>query len=64
MLNAQSAFSSLWSNAFCLMLTYRKLGIHRRMDSASVLSIDTEPSRVHEMVLEVRWWRGRFWGRY
>ena len=46
MLNAQSAFSSLWSNAFCLMLTYRKLGIHRRMDSASVLSIDTEPSRV------------------
>ena len=28
MLNAQSAFSSLWSNAFCLMLTYRKLGIH------------------------------------
>lgn len=46
MLNAQSAFSSLWSNAFCLMLTYRKLGIHRRMDSATVLSIDTEPSRV------------------
>lgn len=46
MLNAQSAFSSLWSNAFCLMLTYRKLGIHRRMDSATVLSIDTEPNRV------------------
>ena len=39
MLNAQSAFSSLWSNAFCLMLTYRKLGIHRRMDSATVLSL-------------------------
>jgi hypothetical protein len=46
MLNAESAFGSLWKNAFCLMLTYRKLGIQRRMDSATVLSIDTEPSRV------------------
>lgn len=46
MLNSESAFSSLWSNAFCLMLTYRKLGIHRRMDSTKVLSIDTAPSRV------------------